>query len=94
MARLAVDEHEADWVLDSETDEFWMPRAETLKDVLVPIPPRYGVVQALVRVFLPRPEDERSFLERMVARPGPIPAERRTPRELDRALRSVFKAGS
>ena len=68
MARLAVDERGADWLIDSEPYEFWMPRAESIKDVLVAIPPRYGVVQGLVRTFLPRPDDERVFAERMTVR--------------------------
>ena len=55
LARLALDELDADWLIDSEPAEFWLPRAESIKDVLVAIPPRYGVVQGLVRTFLPRP---------------------------------------
>lgn len=51
MARLAVVEHGADWVIDSEGHEFWWPRAESLKDALLAIPPRYTIVQALVRRF-------------------------------------------
>ena len=46
-------EHAADWVIDSHVEQFWWPRAESLKDALVAIPPRYTVVQALVRRFLP-----------------------------------------
>ena len=38
-----------------------MPRGESIKDILVAIPPRYGIVQSLVRVFLPRPCDGESF---------------------------------
>ncbi len=53
LAGLAVTEHAADWVIDSGVNEFWWPRAESLKDALVAIPPRYTVVQALVRRFLP-----------------------------------------
>jgi hypothetical protein len=41
----------ADWVIDARPGEFWWPRAESLKDVLAPIPPRYTTVQALVREF-------------------------------------------
>jgi len=52
MARLAVTEHGADWVIPSSTGEFWWPRGESLKDVLAVIPPRYSVVQALVRSFV------------------------------------------
>lgn len=41
----------ADWSIDAKPGEFWWPRAESLKDVLAPIPPRYTIVQALVREF-------------------------------------------
>jgi hypothetical protein len=41
----------ADWSIDAKPGEFWWPRAESLKEVLAPIPPRYTVVQALVREF-------------------------------------------
>ena len=51
LARVAVTEHGADWVLPADADEFWWPRGESLKDVLAAIPPRYEVVQGLVRVF-------------------------------------------
>jgi hypothetical protein len=44
------DQH-ADWVIEAKPGEFWWPRAESLKDVLAPIPPRYTIVQALVREF-------------------------------------------
>jgi hypothetical protein len=68
LARLAATEHGADWVIIAESHEFWWPRGESLKDVLVAIPPRYGVVQALVRDFLWRPDDGRQFAERMTIR--------------------------
>lgn len=51
MARVAVAEHAADWVIPSSPSEFWWPRGESLKDVLAVIPPRYAFVQALVRSF-------------------------------------------
>jgi hypothetical protein len=57
LARRAFVEHGADWVIDSDVGEFWWPRAESLGDALVAIPPRYTVVQALVRTFLSREDD-------------------------------------
>ncbi len=51
LGRLAVAEYGADWVFAMAPDEFWWPRGESLKDVLAVIPPRYAVVQALVREF-------------------------------------------
>jgi hypothetical protein len=68
MARLAAAEHEADWVLNSDADEFWWPRAGSLKDVLATVPERFGVVRACWRHFLPRPDDDGFFAERMTVR--------------------------
>ena len=68
MARLAATDYGADWVIHSDADEFWWPRGESLKDVLASIPARYGVVRALLRHFVPRPEDGSSFAERMTVR--------------------------
>ncbi len=67
MARLAASEFGADWIINSDADEFWWPRGASLKEVLASIPERYGVVRALLRQFVPRPGDE-PFAERMIAR--------------------------
>ena len=71
MARLAASEHGADWVINTDADEFWMPRGGTLKEVLGSIPATHGVVFALSRRFAPRPDDGASFAERMTARVSP-----------------------
>jgi glycosyl transferase family 2 len=68
MGRLAATEHGADWVIHTDADEFWWPRGESLKDVLTSIPARYGVVRALLRHFVPRPDDGSPFAERMTVR--------------------------
>ena len=68
MGRLAAAEFGADWVIHSDADEFWWPRGDSLKDVLASIPTRYGIVRRLLRHFVPRPEDEASFAERMTVR--------------------------
>jgi hypothetical protein len=68
MARLAATEHGADWVINSETNEFWWPRGESLKDVLAPIPPRYTIVQALRRELVAQPGDAELFADRMTRR--------------------------
>jgi hypothetical protein len=68
MARLAATDFGADWVINSDADEFWWPRGPSLKDVFAAVPSRYGIVQAFWRSFVPRPDDERSFAERMTVR--------------------------
>jgi hypothetical protein len=68
MARLAATEFGADWVINTDADEFWWPRGGSLKDVLDEVPDEYGVVQAFWRSFVPRPEDGSFFAERMTAR--------------------------
>ena len=68
MARLAAIDFGTDWVIHSDADEFWWPRGESLKEVLASIPARYGVVRALLRHFVPRPDGDSSFAERMTVR--------------------------
>jgi hypothetical protein len=68
MARMAATEFGADWVINSDADEFWWPRDGSLKDVLAAVPPRYGVVHAFWRCFVPRPDDDSSFADRMTIR--------------------------
>jgi hypothetical protein len=68
MARLAATDFGADWVINSDADEFWWPRGGSLKDVLATVPDRFGVVRGCWRHFLPRPDDDRFFAERMTVR--------------------------
>ncbi len=71
MARLAATEYGADWVINSDADEFWWPRGRSLKDVLAAVPERYGQVKGVWRSFVPRPDDGRFFAERMTVRLSP-----------------------
>jgi hypothetical protein len=68
MSRLAATDFGADWVIPSDADEFWWPRGASLKEVLASVPPRYGIVRALLRQFVPRPDDGEPFAERMTVR--------------------------
>ncbi|HUP32091.1 MAG TPA: glycosyltransferase family 2 protein [Gaiellaceae bacterium] len=80
MARMAATDFGADWVINSDADEFWWPRGGTLEDVLALVPPRFGVVRGCWRHFLPRPGDDTFFAERMTVRfcvPAP-PGDKRT----------------
>lgn len=91
LARLAASEHGADWVFDTTGAEFWWPRGESLKDVLVAIPPRYGIVQALVRDFLERPDEGGFFADRRTVRRSLQSPD--APREpVESMLRPVYRA--
>ena len=70
MARLAATEFGADWVLNTDADEFWWPQGAGLGEILETIPPRYGVVRGAWRNFVPRRDDGSSFSERMTVRLG------------------------
>ena len=68
MARLAAREHGADWVINTDADEFWIPRFGSLAAVFAAVPEPYGIVFALSRHFPPRPDDgHHLFFERMTA---------------------------
>src|SRR5437867_3697318 len=69
MARLAS-ELEADWVINSDADEFWWPSGGDLKYVLARVPERYGIARTFVRPFLPRPGGG-AFSDRMTVRLAP-----------------------
>ena len=68
MARLAATDFGADWVINSDADEFWWPRGASLARVLEAIPPRYGTVGAFLRTFAPRPDGDEPFAERLTVR--------------------------
>jgi hypothetical protein len=68
MARLAATDFGADWVINSDADEFWWPRGASLKELLAAVPSRFGVVEAFWRTFVPRPDDGGFFADRMTAR--------------------------
>jgi hypothetical protein len=68
MAQLAATEFDADWIINSDADEFWWPRGRGLKELLSAVPPRYGVVRGAWRNFVPRPEGTPFFAERMTVR--------------------------
>ena len=69
MARLAATDFGADWVINSDADEFWWPRGASLSDVLAAVPARYGTVGGFLRTFGPPPDHEDgSFAEKMTVR--------------------------
>jgi hypothetical protein len=92
MARLAATEHSADWVINSDADEFWWPRGGSLRRVLEAIPPRYGTVGAFLRTFVPRPDGEESFAERLIVRFSAL-APINDPASLFKPIRKVIHRG-
>ena len=91
MARLAATDHGADWVINSDADEFWIPRGTSLKHVLAGIPDRYGTVGAFLRTFVPRPGDG-EFSERMTVRFSAL-APINDPSSLYRPIRKIVHRG-
>lgn len=86
MARLAAEEHDADWIFNTDADEFWLPRAPGgFREIVQAIPDRFGVVRGAWRNFVPRPETAPLFAERMTVRMC-------TPSYLDDPMATVFKA--
>ncbi len=69
MARLAATDFGADWVINSDADEFWWPRAGDLKEILALTSPRFGILRAPIRHFFLRVSDGFFFPERMIVRP-------------------------
>jgi hypothetical protein len=68
MARLAATEHEADWVLNNDADEFWWPLDGDLKSAFSSVPERYLAVAAPRPEFVARPSEDGPFYERMTVR--------------------------
>jgi Glycosyl transferase family 2 len=68
MARLAATDFGADWVINSDADEFWCSHGAPIKTVLSQVPQRFDTVRALMRNFLPRPDESGFFADRMNVR--------------------------
>jgi hypothetical protein len=68
MARLAANEG-ADWVINSDADEFWWPQdAPDLPTAFASLPQEVGVVRVPRHNFPPQAPDDRPFFERMTLR--------------------------
>jgi len=67
MARMAASDG-ADWVINSDADEFWWPESGSLASTFEGLDDRTGIVVARRTNFVPQPEDGRPFWERMIVR--------------------------
>jgi hypothetical protein len=68
MARIALTQQRADWVIHNDADEFWWPLVGTLRDVFAAIPREYGQIEVQRRNFLPRPDRPEPFYSRLIYR--------------------------
>lgn len=67
MARLA-EEIGADWVINSDADEFWWPISGSLRSALETVPESVDLIACKRTNFLPSASSEGSFFGRMVYR--------------------------
>jgi hypothetical protein len=97
LARVAADQLDADWVIPTSLEELWWPRGESLEDVLAVIPPRYGVVQALVRTFVggtePAKKEIGSIFASRTVRTSLLGPDGADDGALTELLRPVYRAG-
>jgi hypothetical protein len=68
LARTAAAELDADWVINNDADEFWLPLEGDLRGALEAVPPDAGGVLAPRLEFVPRPDGPKPFWERMTLR--------------------------
>lgn len=75
MARLAIEQLAADWLIHSDADEFWWPLEGDLKTTLQAVPPEIHALTVGRTNFLPPPRDSwqkdpdlRSFHQRQLLR--------------------------
>jgi glycosyl transferase family 2 len=68
MAQLATTEHGADWVINSDADEFWWPRRGDLRATFSDLDPKVNIVVANRVNFRPSTSEDGPFYERMLVR--------------------------
>ena len=68
MARLAAQEHAADWVINNDADEFWWPREGNLKSTFAGIEMPDNILVAERHDFIPVVDEQAEFFNDMVYR--------------------------
>jgi hypothetical protein len=68
MARRARQQYDANWVINSDADEFWWPMSGDLKSALAEVPAQYGSVSVQRHDFRPWDPESGEFLNQMIYR--------------------------
>jgi Glycosyl transferase family 2 len=68
MVQIAAEQYSADWVINSDADEFWWPLAGSLRDVFASVPDEFGQIAVQLRHFLPLSDTSGEFYARLVYR--------------------------
>ncbi len=68
MAQLAAQKYEADWVINSDADEFWWPNSGSLKVSLAGVASEIDALAVKRTNFLPKTTETGSYAERMIVR--------------------------
>lgn len=68
MARMAAVEFNADWVINTDADEFWWPANGSLKETFAAIAADIDLLEVNRTNFVPILQEEGSYLDRMTIR--------------------------
>jgi hypothetical protein len=68
MARMAATDHDADWVINNDADEFWWPRNGDLKSTFARLSDDENIVVAQRQDFVPVVDERDVFFRDMVYR--------------------------
>lgn len=68
MARIAATDHDADWVINNDADEFWWPRTGDLQNTFEKLSADENIVVATRHDFIPLADERDVFFRDMIYR--------------------------